>query len=85
MINLCKLIFYDFIESNEIFSNFAIKNSVLYAKNQSISQQIALINKNNLGKEINREKNDINKEQIILLIIKIKSEEWLWYYWQKYQ
>ena len=44
------------------FSNLAIRDPALRAKSQGTSQQIAPTDKDNLGKRINREKDNINRE-----------------------
>ena len=45
------------------FSNLAIKDPALRAESQGTSQQIASTDKGNLGKRINREKDDVNRER----------------------
>ena len=70
MMNLYKSIFYNLINLNQeifndfkSFNNLIIRDSILYIKNQNISQQIISINKNNFKRK------NINLYKFIIIYI----------------
>src|SRR5208282_5569756 len=60
--NLCKSTPYDPVDPDRrTFNDLAIKDSALRAESQGTSQQIASTDKGNSGRNINREKGDVNR------------------------